>query len=71
MTMEYIRSHYSVPAKRGGRIKYTNGGTFYGTITGARGAYLRVRWDMGSQNKVTLHPTWCVEYCSSGKSEQP
>lgn len=62
MTMEYVRTHYKVPAKRGGRIRYTHGGIFYGTITGARGNYLRVRWDEGNQRPVRLHPTWCIEY---------
>src|SRR6266404_763357 len=62
MSMDYIRKTYDVPAKRGGRIKYTNGGTFYGTIASAKGGYLRVRWDEDGQRLVSLHPTWCVEY---------
>lgn len=64
MSMEYIRKHYGVPAKRGVRIRYT-GSTVYpemnGTIRSARGAYLCVQMD--NENKLrTLHPTWEVEY---------
>lgn len=65
MSMEYIRKHYGVPAKRGGRVRYTPDGNRYlaheGVIVGSRGAYLRVR--MGAEkNAGTYHPTWDMEY---------
>jgi hypothetical protein len=59
MNMEYIRSMYNVPAKRGGRIRF--GGSKTGTIVGARYAKLRVRFD-GQSWINWLHPTWAVEY---------
>jgi hypothetical protein len=62
VSMAYIREHYKVPAKRGGRIIYT-GGRFpmTGTIVGSRNAHLRVRMD-GFKRIEELHPTWNVEY---------
>jgi len=58
MSLAYIRAAYGVPAKRGGRVKY---GDQYGTITSARGPYLRVRFE-GETYPRLLHPTWHVEY---------
>ena len=62
MSMEYIRTAYGVPARRGGRVKFTCGdaGTM-GTITGARGHYLRIRLD-GHKRAMSYHPTWQIEY---------
>lgn len=59
--MKYIRDHYRVPAKRGGRIRFTGGmsGAVEGVIVGSRGQYLRVRF---GDDIATLHPTWEVEY---------
>jgi hypothetical protein len=56
MTMQWVRDHYAVPAKRGGRVRFMGG---EGTITSAT-HYLKVRTDDG--RKVILHPTWRVEY---------
>lgn len=62
MSMDYIRTTYGVPAKRGGRVEYT-GGTVpvLGTITGAHGARLRIRLD-GSEHIHNFHPTWELRY---------
>jgi hypothetical protein len=62
MSLEYIRKSYGVPAWRGARIEYTgNGRAEPGTISGARGAYLRIRFDSG--RKLGLyHPTWEIRY---------
>lgn len=65
MSMAYIREHYNVPAKRGGRVRYTPDGNRYlateGVIVGSRGAYLRIR--MGDEKKAgNYHPTWDLEY---------
>jgi hypothetical protein len=67
MSLEYIRRHYGVPAKRGARIRYTDGQgvVWTGRITSARGAHLRVLVDgrvPGYRGRLTLHPTWQVEY---------
>jgi hypothetical protein len=62
MSMEYIRDAYGVPAKRGGRVKFTGGDAeTTGTITGARGHYLRIRLD-GHKRTMSYHPTWEIEY---------
>jgi len=65
MSMEYIRKHYGVPAKRGGRVRFTPEGeqrpAHEGVIIGSRGAYLRVRMD--GQKKVGIyHPACVMEY---------
>jgi hypothetical protein len=67
MSMDYIRRTYNVPAKRGGRIKYTDskGYEFFGRITSAIDGYLRVLVDdrvPGYRNRLILHPTFNVEY---------
>lgn len=62
MSLAYIRKAYSVPAKRGGRIRYTGGAVpKLGTITGAIGHYLDVRLD-GSVYATPFHPKWEIEY---------
>lgn len=67
MSLDYIRRHYNVPAKKGGRIRFTdsNGYIWEGRITSARGTYLRVLPDdriPSCKTRLTLHPTWNVEY---------
>ncbi len=65
MSLEYIRKHYGVPAKRGGRVKYSPCGVIclaeQGTITGAQGARIRVRMDGETKSRL-FHPTWGIEY---------
>lgn len=58
-SMEYIRSHYQVPARRGGRITFQGKP---GKITGAKGTSLLVRLDEKPAEIVPIHPTWRVEY---------
>ncbi len=65
MSMEYIREHYGVPAKRGGRVRFAPDGNRYlaceGVIVGSRGAHLRIR--MGEEKRSGLyHPTCDLEY---------
>lgn len=67
MSMAYIRKAYGVPAKRGGRIRFTDsyGTVWNGRITSAKGHYLRVLVDdrvPGYRGRKLLHPTWNVEY---------
>lgn len=55
MSFDYIRRHYSVPAKRGMRVAWeTKEGTRLGTITSAT-HYVHVRFD-DSKHAVPLHP---------------
>lgn len=59
-----IRSYYRVPAFRGGSV------LFYGEryeITSARSGRIRVRHSLNGL-RLTLHPTWRVEYI--GESEE-
>ncbi len=67
MSMEYIRTRYGVPAKRNGKLRFTDS---YGTvidceIKSAKGGYLKVLTlvKVAEYNRrLTLHPTWNVEY---------
>lgn len=61
---KYIAYYYGVPAKVGGRIRYTGnqaGDPMDGTITGTEQARLMVRLD-GHATSVPMHPTWKLEY---------
>ena len=82
MSMDWIRSHYGVPAKLGGRVEYTRseGSTdapAMGTITGTDGQYLKVRLD-GEKHTLPYHPTWQLRYldgdstpAEGGKADRP
>ena len=70
MTMTFIRCTYGVPAKRGARIRYTDGVSKLGTITSAKGLYLRVLFD-GERNTRILHPIWNVEYLAALEEGKP
>jgi hypothetical protein len=62
--MQYIRDTYKVPAKRGGRVKFTgnpHNRPQFGTIVGSDGARLRVRMDE-EKNTFSYHPDWEIEY---------
>ncbi len=62
MSMAYIRATYKVPAKRGARVSVTFGNALgCGTITGTRGAYLRIRLDQHTYSRL-YHPTCGVTY---------
>jgi hypothetical protein len=63
MSMDYIRRTYGVPAKRGGRVRYTGSkhADQLGTIVASRGCYLRIRLD-GKKHAGNYHPTWALEY---------
>lgn len=71
MTIAWIREHYSVPAKRGGRVEYTGDGkTKLGTICGASGAHLKIRLD-GAKTSLHFHPTWKLRYLDADKGPPP
>jgi len=57
MSLDFIRRTYNVPAKRGGRVEYTetNGQKFKGTIRSADHR-LCIRYD-GLRHNVRIHPT--------------
>lgn len=61
MSMEYIREHWQVPAKRGMRIKFRGRPA---TITGSRDALLLVRFDDDDKwlGPMRVHPTWEIEW---------
>ena len=59
MSLKYIRDHYGVPARRGGRVRYNK--KLEGTIIGSEGALLRVHMD-GDGFSLKYHPTWKMEY---------
>jgi hypothetical protein len=70
MSMAYIRRTYKVPAKRGGRVRYTwPSPPQTGTIVGARGPHLRIRLD-GEKHSELYHPTWEIEYLETVESEK-
>jgi hypothetical protein len=67
MSLAYIRRAYGVPARRGARIRYLDddGTVCTGRVTSARSGHLRVLVDdrvPGYRGRLTLHPTWHVEY---------
>jgi hypothetical protein len=66
VSLDYIRSYYAAPAKRRGRVRFTGCSPAQdGTILGAKGQYLSVRFDDG--RKGILHPTWEVEYLDAAE----
>lgn len=60
--MSYIRQVYGVPAKRGGKVRYTGGKAVEtGTIKSACGNYLKIQMD-GAKSVLPFHPTWQLDY---------
>lgn len=62
MSLEWVRTTYNVPAKRGMRVEYS--GTHpprMGTITGAQGSHVCIRLD-GMKHSQPYHPTWMLKY---------
>lgn len=68
MSLEYIQQHYNVPAKIGGRIKYTYRGEKFGTITGESGPHLMIKLD-GEKISKPYHPTWEIEYLENNNEQ--
>lgn len=55
MSMQYVRDCYGVPAKRGGRVMFSDGRTVMrGTITRATHR-VYIRWD-GDSRAFPYHP---------------
>lgn len=69
--MAWVRKSYRVPAKRGGRVKYTGCGRVeFGTIASASGGRLNIRLD-GVKHAMPFHPTWKLVYLNASQSEIP
>ncbi|MFG1318025.1 hypothetical protein [Xanthobacter autotrophicus] len=74
--LEWVRSSYGVPARRGGRVEYTGKGkSQMGTITGASGSHILIRLDEVGFPQP-FHPTWSLRYLDAtpvtvAKSEVP
>lgn len=66
-SLNYVRSRYGVPAKRGMRVTCDG---LEGIIVGGQGNYLRVRID-GEKHLSTWHPTWRVTYHAAEASVLP
>lgn len=67
MSMEYIRSYYGFPARRGARVEYVGHAPVrQGVITSARSSRLMVRLD-GEKHSYPFHPT-CDLTCLSASS---
>ena len=65
--MQWIRKHYNVPAKRGGRVEYTGSGKpELGTICGAHGSNLSIRLD-SIKHPMPFHPTWKLRYLDAAQ----
>jgi hypothetical protein len=61
-SLDYIRRYYRVPAKVGGRVRYSGDGEpKEGTIRGTSGPHLRIKLD-GERHIHVFHPTWKLEY---------
>ena len=70
MSLQYIRKTYGVPARRGMRVRYTDGAgvVWNGAITSAKGPHLRILVDdraPGYRGRLILHPTDSIEYIQS------
>lgn len=64
MSIDHIRESRGVPAKVGGRVRYTgsaDGVPREGKIVGTRGGYLLIRLD-GQKHSQSFHPTWKLEF---------
>lgn len=72
MSMDYIRSTYNVPAKRGGRIEYTGTDAskpVQGTIIGSECGHLCILLD-GAKFARRFHPTWELRYLSDDETAE-
>lgn len=62
MSMDYVRTYYRVPAKRGGRVEYTGEKSArFGTIVSANNGRINIRLD-GEKHPSPFHPLWELRY---------
>ena len=76
MSLPYIRRTYGVPARRGMRVRYTDGdgAIWNGTIKSAKGPHLRVLVDdrvPGYRGRLILHQTDSIEYIQDATKAIP
>lgn len=64
MSIEQIRRQHKVPAKIGGKIRYTDqcGHVWEGVIEDAKYGYLHVYLNTPTGRKAILNPKWNIEY---------
>lgn len=68
MSIAWVRKHYNVPAKVGGRVEYTGESKpQFGTICGTSGSHLSIRLD-GIKHSMPFHPTWKLRYLDAEAS---
>lgn len=63
MSMEYVRTCYGVPAKRGMEVEYLahDGELMRGRIVGSSGGRLRIR--LGNNKRaMSFHPAYRLDY---------
>lgn len=64
--MEWIRSHYLVPAKRGGRIIFDGNP---GRICSVAGGHLVIHLDGTPESRrFRVHPGWRMEYLDANEA---
>ncbi|TJW49399.1 MAG: hypothetical protein E5X65_33920 [Mesorhizobium sp.] len=62
MSMDWVRTYYGVPAKRGGRVEYTGEGKpELGTICSASNGRLNIRL-VRFKHPMPFHPLWELRY---------
>lgn len=60
MSIEEIRKHRGIPAKRGMKV-FSRHSKRFGVITGTSGGCLKIRLD-GDKHSRCFHPTWELEF---------
>lgn len=71
MSIAWVRKHYNVPAKVGGRVEYTGESKpQLGTICGTSGGHLSIKLD-GVKHSMPFHPTWKLRYLDDESSPIP
>lgn len=66
----YINDMYGLTLKRGSRIEYTgdkDAGPKLGSVTGATGAHINVRFDGDAKPTGPFHPTWEIRQIDRAK----
>lgn len=61
MSLKYISENFKVPAEAGGRVTHHGHRQREGTIIGARGQLLRVRFDGESESEL-INPRRGLDY---------
>ena len=63
MSFDWINQNYGLSIRSGARVRYTGGkDPRMGTVTGADGQYIDIRFDGAVGDAGPFHPTWKLEY---------